>query len=101
MPRASRASSWLIALESVGMRTLRVIVGTLLIALCLDAASRAVKDCAVAPYVSENCLWLWVRAHTGLPQSKLLRALVLEGAGLAMLAGIVVSFRYVFPGRRA
>jgi len=67
------------------------------VGLILFAASRAVRDCPAGPYVYDNCLWLWVREALHLPPSKLLRAATLEVAGLALLAGLYATIRFVFP----
>ena len=75
--------------------------GIAALAVILALASRAVRDCTVAPYVYENCLWLAVRDALLLPQSKLLRAAALETVGLALLAGVYLAGRYVFPRRRS
>lgn len=75
--------------------------GIAALAVILALASRAVRDCTVAPYVYENCLWIGVRDTLHLPQSKLLRAAALEAVGLALLAGVYLTGRYVFPRRRS
>jgi len=79
----------------------RILIGTLWLGLLLGVASWAVRDCPVAPYVYENCIWLSVRDHYHLRQSKVLRAAVLEAIGLVLLAGLFFDIRYVFPGRPA
>jgi len=79
----------------------RVVAGVAALAVILALASRAVRDCTVAPYVYENCLWISVRDALHLPQSKLLRAAALETVGLALLAGVYLAGRYVFPRRRS
>ena len=79
------------------MKLFRILIGLFLIALLLAVASWAVRDCQVALYVYENCIWLDVRDVLGLPQSKLLRALLLQGIGLSLLAGIYFTWKYVFP----
>ena len=74
-------------------------MGIAVVGLLLGAASWAVRDCPVAPYVYENCVWLSVRDQFHLPQSKLLRAAVLEVMGLSLLAGLYLTCRYIFPWR--
>jgi hypothetical protein len=82
-------------------RAVRILLGAAIVSLLLSAATVAVRDCDVAPYVYENCVWLSVRDQFHLPQSKLLRATVLEVIGLGLGAGIYLTWRYVFPrGRR-
>jgi len=77
----------------------RILIGTLLIGLLLGVASWTVRDCPVAPYVYENCIWLSVRDQYHLRQSKVMRAAVLEALGLVLLAGLYFDTRYVFPSR--
>lgn len=79
------------------LKCLRVAAGLSLVSLLLWAAQRAVRDCATGPYSFDNCTWIWLRAHFGLPQSRTLRTLGLEFVGLSLLAGIFVSLRYVLP----
>jgi hypothetical protein len=67
----------------------------------LEAANWAVRDCSAGPNATENCLWLHVRGWSGLPASRLLRAGVLEVVGLAILAGLWLVFRYVWPRRHS
>jgi hypothetical protein len=81
------------------IRTLRIFAGILAIALILAAASRAVRDCPVAPFVYENCIWLQVRDALHLQQSKVLRGVTLELIGLFLLAGVLLTIRYIFPAR--
>jgi len=71
----------------------------LLIALLLGVASGVVRDCEVALYVYENCVWIGVRDALGLPQNKLLRALLLQAIGFSLLGGIYLTWRCVFPRR--
>ena len=76
---------------------LRIVAGILLIALFLEAASRATRDCTVGLYLFDICSWVWVREQLGLPASKFLRALFLELVGLTLTAGIFLTIRFVFP----
>ena len=82
-------------------KTLRIILGVLIVGVVLHAADLATRDCRVAPYVHENCLWIWVRIHLGLPASRLLRMVVLECAGVALTAALFLTIRFVFPFRRS
>ena len=83
------------------LKALRTLAGVLALALILAAASLAVRDCPVAPFTYENCIWLQVRDALHLAQSKFLRGLTLELVGLSLLAGVFLTIRYVFPTRRA
>jgi hypothetical protein len=83
------------------IRWLRMISALVLAAALLEAANWAVRDCATGPNSTENCLWLRVRTWFGLPASKLLRAGVLEIAGLAILVGLWGVVRYLWPRRPA
>jgi hypothetical protein len=82
------------------LKTLRILVGVVALAVILAAASLAVRDCQIAPFTYENCIWLQVRDWLGLPQSKFLRGLTLELVGVSLLAGLILTIRYVFPARR-
>lgn len=79
------------------LRALRILAGLLLSALLLYSATWAVRDCTAGPYSYDNCLWLWLRGQLGLPQNRLLRAAALELVGLALLAGLYLTVRHVFP----
>lgn len=83
------------------IRWLRMISSLVLAAALLEAANWAVRDCATGPNSADNCLWLRVRAWFGLPASKLLRAGVLEIAGVAILVGLWGVVRYLWPRRPA
>lgn len=78
----------------------RGVLGCCLIAGIFYAAELAVRDCPAGLYVYNNCLWLWVREQTGLPESHFLHALVLWIVGLLLLAGIYLTVRFVFPHAR-
>jgi hypothetical protein len=82
------------------MKAVRILLGIAVVGLLLGVASWAVRDCPVAPYVYENCIWLSVRDQFHLPQSKLLRAAVLEVIGLSLLGGMYLTWRCVFPRSR-
>jgi hypothetical protein len=79
------------------LKALRILAGSLLAALLLHAADLAVRDCTAGVLTLDNCLWLWLREKLGLRQSKLGRIVLLELVGLALLAGLYLTFRYVFP----
>ncbi len=80
-------------------KTLRTIAGVILIGSLLAAAWLATRTCTADLFVYDSCLWIWARTELGLPASKFLRAAFLELVGLAILAGIYLTFRYVFPSR--
>ena len=78
------------------LRTLRIVVGVLIIGLLLAGAQLATRDCTAGLFRYDNCLWLAASEHLGLPlQSKGLRVVVLEGVGLSLLAGLYLTYRLV------
>ena len=81
-------------------RILRIIAGLAIVGLVLHAADLATRDCRVAPYVYDDCLWIGLRARLGLPASRFLRMGVLEVVGIALALILYLTFRYVFPFRR-
>jgi hypothetical protein len=83
------------------IKALRIIVGVSLLGLFLHLASLATRDCTIGVFLYDNCLWLWLRDRLGLPASKILRSGFLELVGLALLAGIYLTFRYVLPPWKA
>lgn len=82
-------------------KVLRIIVGVAVVGLVLHLADLATRDCRVAPYVYDDCMWLGLRARWGLPASRFLRMAVLEGVGIALALVLYFTFRYVFPFCRA
>jgi hypothetical protein len=81
-------------------KTARIVLGIIVIVLVLHAADLATRDCRIAPYVYDNCLWLWLRARLGLPASRFLRMAVLECVGIALGLVLYLTFRYLFPWRK-
>ncbi len=79
------------------LKAFRILLGSLLTWLLLHAANLAVRDCTVGVDRYDNCLWTSVRRRLGLPPSVLGRAVTLELVGLALLAGLYLTIRYVFP----
>ncbi|MGO8819354.1 MAG: hypothetical protein ACLQVG_32380 [Terriglobia bacterium] len=67
--------------------------------LVLYTADLATRDCRLAPYVYDDCMWVWLRTHLGLPASRLLRMVVLEAVGIVLALVLYLTFRYVFPLR--
>jgi hypothetical protein len=82
-------------------KAFRIILGITLVGLVLHAADLATRDCRLAPYVYDNCMWVGLRAHLGLPASRFLRMAVLECVGIVLVVILYLTFRYVFPFRRA
>ena len=82
-------------------RALRYILGFTIVGVVLRAADLATRDCRIAPYVYEDCLWMKLRTHLGMPASRLLRMSVLEAVGIGLALILYFTFRYVFPSRRA
>ena len=83
------------------LRVLRIILGVAIAGLVLHLADLATRDCRVAPYVYENCMWLWLRGHLGLPASRFMRMAALEVVGITLAFLLYLTFRYVLPIRRA
>ncbi len=79
----------------------RVILGIAVTGLVLHMADLATRDCRLAPYVYDNCTWIGLRTHLDLPASRFLRMAVLEGVGIVLVVILYLTFRYVFPFRRA
>jgi len=77
-------------------KALRVILGVTTVGLVLYAADLATRDCRVAPYVYDNCMWLVLRTRLGLPASRLLRMAVLECVGIGLAVALYLTFRYLF-----
>jgi len=71
------------------------------VGLVLHAADLATRDCRLAPYVYDNCMWVGLRTHLGLPPSRFLRMALLESVGIVLVVILYFTFRYVFPFRRA
>ena len=82
------------------LRVLRILLGVAIAGLVLHWADLATRDCRLAPYVYDDCMWVGLRAHLGLPASRFLRMAVLEGVGILLALALYLTFRYVFPIRR-
>jgi hypothetical protein len=80
-------------------KALRTILGIGVVGLVLHAADLATRDCRVAPYVYDDCMWIQVRNYLGLPASRLLHMSVMEGVGIVLALILYLTFRYVFPFR--
>ena len=62
----------------------RIILGIAVMGLVLHMADLATRDCRLAPYVYDDCMWIGLRTHLGLPASRFLRMAVLEGVGIVL-----------------
>ena len=82
-------------------KALRIILAIAVVGLVLYAADLATRDCRIAPYVYDDCMWMALRAHLGLPASRFLRMAVLECVGIFLALVLYLTFRYVFPFRKA
>ena len=82
-------------------KPLRIILGVAIVGLVLHMADLATRDCRVAPFVYDNCMWKGVRTHMGWPANRFLRMAVFECVGIFLLLILYLTFRYVFPFRRA
>ncbi len=82
-------------------KVIRIILGIAVVALVLHAADLATRDCRVAPYVYDNCMWLALSGHLGLPANRFLRMAAFEFVGILLAVVLYLTFRYIFPFRRA
>jgi len=82
-------------------KVLRIILGLAVVGLVLHLADLATRDCRIAPYVYDDCMWMGLRTRLGLPASRLLRMGVLEFVGIVLASVLYLTFRYVFPFRKA
>lgn len=82
-------------------KVLRIIFGVAVVGLVLHAGDLATRDCRLAPYVYDDCMWMALRTHLGLPASRFLRMAVLECVGIFLALVLYFTFRYVFPFRKA
>jgi hypothetical protein len=82
-------------------KAVRIILGLLVVGLVLYAADLATRDCSVGLYVYDNCMWVAIRTHLGLPASRLLRMALLEVVGLALALILYLAFRYLLMARKA
>ena len=82
-------------------KTLRIIFGIFVIGLVLYGADLATRDCRIVLYVFDNCMWMALRDHLGLPSNRFLRMALLECVGICLALVLYLTFRFVFPFRRA
>ena len=78
----------------------RIILGIVVVALVLQVANLATRDCRIAPYVYDDCMWIWVRTQLGLPASRFLRMAVLECVGITLAVVLYFTFRFMCPRRK-
>jgi len=83
------------------VRTARVLAGVAIAGAALYAADLATRDCKVGPYLFDNCMWVALRAHLGLPASRLLRMTLLELVGVALALLLYLAYRLAIPRRPA
>ena len=81
-------------------KALRIILGLAVVGLVLHLADLATRDCRIAPYVYDDCMWMGLRIRLGLPASRFLRMGVLECVGIILALVLYLTLRYVFPFRR-
>jgi len=81
-------------------KAFRIILGIVVVGLVLHAADLATRDCRVAPYVYDDCMWMALRARLGLPANRFLRMAALECVGIVLALVLYFTFRYVFPWKR-
>ena len=82
-------------------KVLRIVCGFVIVGLVLRAADLATRDCRIASYLYDDCMWVKLRTHLGLPASRFLRIGVLECVGIFLALVLYLTFRYVFPFRQA
>jgi len=85
----------LFAVNNVMSKPIRITLGVLLAAVFLGLAQLASMDCREAPYVYDDCMWLWLRG-LGFPASLLVRLVIFECVGLLLAMGLYFTFKYVF-----
>jgi len=82
-------------------KAFHIILGITIVGLVLHSADLATRDCRLAAYVYDNCMWVGLRSHLGLPASRFLRMALLESVGIVLVVILYFTFRYVFPCRKA
>ena len=92
-------AGWPPGLETM-QKALRIILGIAVVGLVLYMADLATRDCRIAPYVYDDCMWIRFRTSLGLPASRFLRMALLECVGIALALLLYLTFRYIFPIRR-
>jgi hypothetical protein len=82
-------------------KALRIITAVVVTGGVLHLADLATRDCRIAPYTYDDCLWMRLRSYLGLPPNRFLRMAALEFVGLVLILVLWLTFRYLFPLRRA
>ena len=77
------------------LKSLRIIFGVVVVGLVLHAADLATRDCRLAPYVYDDCMWVKLRTPFGLPASRFLRMGVLECVGIVLALVLYFTFRFM------
>ncbi len=81
-------------------KVLRIVAGIAIVGVVLHAADLATRDCRIASYVYNDCMWMALRARLGLPSNRFLRMAALECAGILLALILYLTFRYVWPHRK-
>ncbi len=81
-------------------KTIRIIIGIVAAGVVLHLADLATRDCRVAPYVYDDCMWMGLRARLGLPANRFLRMAALECVGILLALVLYVAFRFAFSFRK-
>ena len=81
-------------------RALRIMLGAAVVALVLHAADLATRDCRLAPYLYDDCMWVGIRMHLGLPAGRFLRVGVLEAVGIVLALILYFTFQYILACRK-
>jgi hypothetical protein len=86
--------------QEIMQKALRTILGVVIVGVVLHAADLATRDCRIAPYVYDDCMWMGLRTRLGLPANRFLRMVTLECVGIVLALVLYLTFRYVFPFRK-
>lgn len=82
-------------------KAVRIILGIVVVGVVLHLADLATRDCRVAPYVYDDCMWMSLRTHLGLPANRFLRMAALECVGIILALVLYLTARYLLPFRRS
>ena len=74
----------------------RIFLGVIIVGVILYLADLATRDCRIAPYVYDDCMWVSVRSHLGLPANRFLRMGILECVGIVLALALYLTFRFFF-----
>ena len=85
--------------QSLPIRYLRGLAGVLVLGGVAFMVNFATRDCREAVGVWNNCLWIYLRQSLGLGESRLLKAVALEGVGISLVTMIWIALRYLLPTR--